>query len=458
MSKKKHYKPKNQPKQLMNTDSERSMIEDMFGDPCYPSVCPDINGNWREEHKGVDRIEYLLKILPGINYVVGHLVNYIFSNGITTGSSVSDESLDNWMYRKNGVGATNYEVLREAVRYASIYGECGIRWYEDNIYTVKPGYYALLTLTEEGITKIVGYMVRDDGDKVAEDIVVKSRSVFEEAMSAEDVDIYLKSQHMILLTDEDFAHIRNDTGHLHGLSPLESDRQRVDLLVNTYKQLNYDITNDGVGRLLLWMKQGYISGESEVSTTEVINQTPHARDERFKKAVNDAAYVGKSLKESGVNSVTVLSNAFSKADRLDRVTKATEFFDWISQEIEIEAQMFDIPPVLVGAGHLYGNISLQAVIDNDVINIIIPKREAYAVQFSPMICSHLGFTKIYFDKYDLLQAEDINDTRIKVSEMIRNLASANKNSPSEDLEKLISDLSTVLDASLFDDSGELDAL
>ena len=114
-------------------------------------------------------------------------------------------------------------------------------------------------------------------------------------------------------------------------------------------------------------------------------------------------------------------------------------------------------PTLLEVGHISGNVSVEKIIDNGMLNTIIPMRENYAVQFSDLISNALDFPKVYFNKYDLQQVEDENIVRHKVAEIIRNLSVAYKNSGYEDkvVLKAIEDFTSYLNNSIYTDRGDL---
>ena len=134
----------------------------------------------------------------------------------------------------------------------------------------------------------------------------------------------------------------------------------------------------------------------------------------------------KLVKDSNSTSVLAVSNAFKKMDHLPRVTKATEFLSYLNQEGEIMAQVFGVPNVLLGLGKISGNISMEKVIDNAMLNSIIPLRENIATQNSSILTNNLKVPKVYFDKYELKSQSDINDRRLKVLTVAERLKALGK--------------------------------
>ena len=431
-------------------EKEQELLEDFL--TCN-TVCGDLGKiELKKSDYSVTEIDELLKQLPGSDYVTKRMLNYIFSNGLTTGQEDQDRNiLDPWLYEeKNKEGQTNYEVLRACIGMAAWYGECGLRLYEGNLYYVKKGYYGILTKKDDGIEEVMAYFIRKDGKAVEKDINQNEWSVFSDFL---DIETYFSDNGMILLDPSAFINVRNDVSYLHGVSPLKKDQQRLNLLLSVYERLNYDIDYDGPGRSIIRPKEGNI-GNNEVSTSEVVNNGVAAQEARNERAKQEVKRVAKQIKSSSSDSVILLSNAFGeKIEHLPRVTKATEFFNWIESDTVIMAQMLGMSPTLLEVGNLHGNVSVEKIIDNAMLNTIIPMRESYAVQFSKMISDRLGVDKIYFNKYDLEQVRDENELRAKVASMIKDLSTANKATPNENTVRLIEEFDEYLRSSIYDDNG-----
>ena len=185
------------------------------------SACGDIGEPPKKER---DDIDYLLENLPGVSYVSSRMTNYIFSNGLTTGDQEKDEILNNWLYaERNNEGSSNYHVLREVVRNAALYGECGLRMYEGNLYAYERGKYAILLDQSEGIDNIVGYFIKKDGKPIEEVINAKN---YKSIGTYEDIIRFFEERQLIFLSQDEFRNIRNDTSKLHGICPFV-DRKSV---------------------------------------------------------------------------------------------------------------------------------------------------------------------------------------------------------------------------------------
>lgn len=431
-------------------DVQQAVLEEMLN--C--STCTDL-GKVKTNTGDLTTLEIqeMIKYLPGVDYVLQRMLNYMFSNGLTSGDPDADrDKLDPWLYEaKNKEGSTNYEVLRAAIGEACVYGEGGLRLLDGVLYLYKKGYYAMLINEDEGIEEILAYVIRKNGKTIEKDIKTDD---WDAMTTMGDIYKYFDDGGYVLLDPSEFINIRNDTTYLHGVCPFERDTERLNLLGSVYDHLNYDIEYDGPGRIILRPKDGLFNNENEVSTGQIINNSVGAQQARNEQAKLEARRVAGEIKTSSSDAVVLLSNAFSdNIEHLPRVTKSTEFMDWISNDTLIIAQILGMSPTLLEIGKIHGNVSVEKIIDNAMLNTIIPMREKYAIQFSKMISDYLGVRKIYFDKYDMEQVEDANTQRKKVAEMIRDLCSAHKNTPSEELNALITEATEFLRTSFRDSYG-----
>lgn len=417
------------------------------------SVC-DLGVNTKVDRRNYKSdIEYLIDVLPGLNYVKEQEVNYMFSNGITTGSINQDEVLDAFLYRQNKLLTPNLSVLRDAVGVAIIYGSAGLRWYEDNIYLYMPGTYKALTKREDGVRRVVGYVVSEKHEQI--DFVDLDYDIDDmESVTYMDIVNHLKAQGLILLDTSEFLNMRNDTAYMYGDCKLLKDKLRVELLVEVYRRLNYDIKYDGPGRIVVRPKEGYVSGEdNEISTSSVMNASMKATKKRAEDLKAEVRRVAREIKESSSDSVIVLSNAFgSEITHLERVTKATEFLTWTQkQEGVIIAQVLGMSPSLLELGGISGNVSMEKIIDNAMVNSVVPLRERYATQFSAFLSENLGITKAYFDKYEMQQAEDPNTMRTKIVNIMTLLNSID----TPKTKQLVEDFADMLSANIHNENGVL---
>lgn len=368
---------------------------------------------------------YLAHHLPAFNYVRTQLINFMFSDGLTTGDEKQDEEILNpFLYGENINGDTNYKVLQEAVAESMTYGRHGIRWLsnEDGIIGIHKKRYAPITIYNTkyyGFRNTVGYLVSFGKEKIYPTKLKELMGRVTEDDIQKDGTIIDKEHKQIILSKDNMLNVKHGLSTEHGESVLEYDKQRILLLENWFSRLNYDIVYDGPGRIILHKKAGYESETGEtISTGKVMSKVEETK--RLNKSDEEVKNFAKQVKDSGSDNVIVASGAFSeKLDHLPRTTKATELLNYMTSNMESAvAQFFGVTPALFGMGKIAGNVSMEKVIDSAMLNSIIPLREMYAVQISALLSEKLGVDKIYFNKYNMQQQSDEHDKRVKLIDSI----------------------------------------
>ena len=443
-------------------DEERRAIDEILTAMLECNTCNDIGDlpktKWSD---GLAKVDEYMEVLPGADYVLTQTLNYMFSNGLTTGSINDDVKLNEFLYRKNSKQNTNKDELRNTIGMAITHGASGLRWYEGNVYQYKWGRYRILTIRRNGFESVLGYIIKKDGG-----IVPPVKFDFTKINEYEDFIRDLDDQGLILLDKSEFMVVRNDTSCHYGHSPLLADKARLDLLTAVYERLNYDIRYDGPGRIIIRPKDGIAGGDdnADASTSNVL-QGALAGQQKTQEAIKaEAARVAKDIKKSSSDSVIVLSNMFSdKIEHLERVTKATEFFTWIKNDTLVLAQDFGMAPSLLELGGVSGNVSMTSIIDTAMINTIVPLRERYSEQFSSFLSDKLGTEKIYFNKYEMKQEEDENTMRTKVVNMMSLLNAMRVEGENTDeiqpkAQQLFDDLADMLSANIHNENDQLEEL
>lgn len=372
------------------------------------------DGNFKPATTGreEDDLEWMIDNLPTLPYVTGSYLDFMFSNGLTTGDPDSDDTqLKDFLYKQNIKGIPNYQVLRNAILHAKLYGKCGLRWLSEEDGLIMVPHNSYVTVLEDddeygGIRKPVCYAM---SFKEGENFSLGSKDIeLDEAEFLEKGRLMSKDKDIVVEMPENFVNLRCDLQTEEGVSCLMRDKQRLEILCNAYQRLNYDIKYDGPGRLIFWMKDDPYGGAGiDHSAGEIVNNMSGSRNTRAEKARAETEELGRKIKDSGSDSVVLAPNIFEDMDHLPRVTKATEFLDYLTmKEGSIIAQCLGITPELIGLGDVSGNVSMEKIIDNAMSNTIVPERELFATQFSPMLAHHLGFKKVFFDKYELKQSID----------------------------------------------------
>lgn len=438
-------------------DEERRVLDEIVENWAKCNQVCDVAVPKKKREYGLEKVDEYMRVLPGADYVLTQTLNYIFSNGLTTGSINEDLVLDKFLYRKNRKGTTNLHTLRDTLGMAITHGACGMRWLDGDVYQYKWGTYRILTLLRDGIEQVVGYIVSKDGK-----FVPPIKFDFDKYTEYEDFIRDLDEKQLILLDTNEFTVIRNDTSLPYGHSPLLRDEARLDLLTAVYERLNYDIRYDGPGRIIIRPKDGFVSGDmNDISTTAVISEALKQQKKDNDSMLKEAKRVARQLQGSSSDSVIVLSNAFSdKIEHLERVTKATEFFTWIKNDTLLLAQDFGMSPSLLELGNVSGNVSMTSIIDLAMLNSIVPLRERYAVQFSSFISSHLKVGKVYFNLYEMAQQEDENTMRTKIVNIMSLLNAMHDENDRirPDALQLFTDFAEMLSQNIHNENNKLEEL
>lgn len=421
-----HPKPPAKPRDIGSGFTDQGLIDALGSIECGTAETCCVDKPWHGMTFGsreyADNIEYFRRNLPALPYVEKMFLHFLFSNGLTTGDETQDNDiLEPFLYRNNILGVTNYEVLRSAVIQSREYGRCGIRWLssEDGIILIPHNHYCALQIWDDkykGFKKTVGYAVSLNDDPISlgtEPIELDSEEFEENGI------LVNKDRSFIIVSPDEFINLRDDVTSETGTSIFARDWQRFNLLARVYERLNYDIKYDGPGRIIFWLKDDIISSSDgvDLSTGEIVSQLANSKQERANRAQEELQRVAKGIKESGSDNVILAPSMFKDSlEHLPRVTKATEFFEWINDEGVIIAQNFGISPSLLGLGDESGNVSMEKIIDNAMVNDIVPLREGIAIQISHMLSTQLGLRKIYFNKYELKQNIDYSTEIFKLAQ------------------------------------------
>ena len=111
------------------------------------------------------------------------------------------------------------------------------------------------------------------------------------------------------------------------------------------------------------------------------------------------------VKNSNEKSVIALPKIFEdKITHLPKDTKATDVINLINEiGARVSAEVMGISPMLIGVGQSAGHISMESIIDNNMLNNIIPLRENYSNQFSKFIAKIVGVDLVKFNEYEMKQ-------------------------------------------------------
>ena len=148
-------------------DEERRAIDEILENMLECNACADTSPlPKRKWGDGLAKVDEYMRVLPGADYVLTQTLNYMFSNGLTTGSINDDITLNEFLYRKNSRQTLNKDELRNCIGMAITHGASGLRWLNGDVYQYKWGTYRVLTLKKNGIETVLGYLIHKKGEFV----------------------------------------------------------------------------------------------------------------------------------------------------------------------------------------------------------------------------------------------------------------------------------------------------
>jgi len=332
--------------------------------------------------ENLEDIEKLALDLPDVDYILDNIVNYMFTNYLTTEDFTKDETLRKYLYAHNYNGQRNYDVLKQVAKGYRKYGYYGILNTGDGLVGVHPKDilacvidYPKMPVLRQTLT----YLIKNNNIFVTPYDRKTGNPRVASDYSEDDIKQILKDperfkNEVMVVTEDQFACVRLDTSQVFCMSPLLKDRKRVELILNILNRMNYDISRNGIGTIALQAKdtlEEQIEESVEQGTSfgsgDLLDMGRQAKEERNKKIVEDMNAFAEKLSETEFNDAIVYSGNFQNLEQLERDTKATDFLDYLSQYVPaIICQMFGVPARLFDLNKTVSNIGTYSIIDNSM--------------------------------------------------------------------------------------------
>ena len=376
--------------------------------------------------ENLEDIERLALDLPDVDYILDNIVNYMFTNYLTTEDFDKDKVLRDYLYKLNFNGQRNYDVLKQVAKGYRKYGYYGLLNTGEGLvgihpkdilacvidYPKKPVLRQTLTYLSKNTNVFVTPFDRKTGN---------NRPVTD--YSADDIQKILENpeefkNEVLVVTDKEFACVRIDTSQVFCMSPLLKDRKRVELILNILNRMNYDISRNGIGTIALQAKdtleeqiEESVEQGTSFSSGELLDMGRTAKGERTKKIIEDMNAFAEKLSETEFNDAIVYSGNFQNLEQLERDTKATDFLDYLSQYVPaIICQMFGVPARLFDLNKTVSNIGTYSIIDNAMKNTIIPMRDHFLGQVIHILQNATNLSEhIKFDSYEFTNNYNYNN-------------------------------------------------
>ena len=376
--------------------------------------------------ENLEDIERLALDLPDVDYILDNIVNYMFTNYLTTESFEKDKALRDYLYSLNFNGQRNYDVLKQVAKGYRKYGYYGLLNTGDGLVGVHPKDILACVIDypkKPVLRQTLTYLIKNTNTYITpyDRKTGNNRPVND--YSADDIQKILDNpeeykNEVLVVTDKEFACVRIDTSQVFCMSPLLKDRKRVELILNILNRMNYDISRNGIGTIALQAKdtleeqiEESVEQGTSFSSGELLDMGRTAKDERNKKIIEDMNAFAEKLSETEFNDAIVYSGNFQNLEQLERDTKATDFLDYLSQYVPaIICQMFGVPARLFDLNKTVSNIGTYSIIDNAMKNTIIPMRDHFIGQVVHILQRASGLSEhIKFDSYEFTNNYNYNN-------------------------------------------------
>jgi hypothetical protein len=374
----------------------------------------------------LEDIERLALDLPDVDYILDNIVNYMFTNYLTTESFDKDKELRDYLYGLNFNGQRNYDVLKQVAKGYRKYGYYGLLNTGEGLVGIHPKDILACVIDypkKPVLRQTLTYLIKNTNTYITpyDRKTGNNRPVND--YSADDIQKILENpeefkNEVLVVTDKEFACVRIDTSQVFCMSPLLKDRKRVELILNILNRMNYDISRNGIGTIALQAKdtlEEQIEESVEQGTAfsggELLDMGRTAKGERTKKIIEDMNAFAEKLSETEFNDAIVYSGNFQNLEQLERDTKATDFLDYLSQYVPaIICQMFGVPARLFDLNKTVSNIGTYSIIDNAMKNTIIPMRDHFIGQVVHILQNATGLSEhIKFDSYEFTNNYNYNN-------------------------------------------------
>lgn len=376
--------------------------------------------------ENLEDIERLALDLPDVDYILDNIVNYMFTNYLTTENFDKDKQLRDYLYSLNFNGQRNYDVLKQVAKGYRKYGYYGLLNTGEGLVGIHPKDILACVIDypkKPVLRQTLTYLIKNTNTFITpyDRKTGNNRPVND--YSAEDIHKILENpeeykNEVLVVTDKEFACVRIDTSQVFCMSPLLKDRKRVELILNILNRMNYDISRNGIGTIALQAKdtlEEQIEESVEQGTAfsggELLDMGRTAKGERTKKIIEDMNAFAEKLSETEFNDAIVYSGNFQNLEQLERDTKATDFLDYLSQYVPaIICQMFGVPARLFDLNKTVSNIGTYSIIDNAMKNTIIPMRDHFIGQVVHILQNASGLSEhIKFDSYEFTNNYNYNN-------------------------------------------------
>lgn len=389
---------------------------DKCGEPmgCY-NACDQRYGHYD--------IKYLHKFLPLIEHAAEFKANLIIGNGIVVkdGSDAEQKRLDDFLNESD-----NFLKIKDSIKNSLIYGHSLIRLidYNGKLVLQKVGTFNFKILAVP--TEVVGYKIPSlylvrPKKEYAEDSSYDPN----EHLSGDEAKPLVESDDLFTLLLSDVIHLKLNDYSAYGVSPFLFDRLRIQLILDGLLYNIEDLSNGGISKHLVWLKDSISARSLGISDAEM--QNPDAFTDSINQVVDKTKKVfHKTFNEAPrQNSVVVANQAhLDHVDSLHPSVKSIEYMQYIqSIASELVPNAMHMHPALFQSREGGASAtSLEPILDYTISTLTAPQQKLFEVQIFPKLAKRLGIKgEIVFDALDTTDLQQMADLKLKYSQIAQNL-------------------------------------
>lgn len=398
-------------------------------------------------------VKFLADVLPAVQYV-GHFdLELITHGGILANNESNQKKLNDWLERKNLIGQTNGNAIRQALLDSIIYGYSGLRRVGDDVIYISPMRFEIIKLQAfmnnkavPGISQPFLYTVYNEpvvpvqkatGKSLKKTIVelIKEKGL-EKGI---DGSFYIGENPMdvdrVFLTENLFCHLRHSDEGDYGVSPLSKDRLRVTAIVDYIANMIDEVDNDGTDYNVYTTRDTEIGQSlsnmiSSSSANEIMNGALSPQESRnvANSKMNAATKMAKSMKRSDKTHINLINgNVIEKVEKQPGTVELYRFTQIWNDAKGVVADIYGIAPMLAGSSGGGWSTGMSALIQFTMERTIKPLQQRYAEQLNDMVTSCAGIKGSIKFK-EIAWEDETNAMTLKkiASEAERNSAQAKK--------------------------------
>lgn len=399
-----------------HSSSEADAMMDMLISDCWGNENYCKSSDKLKQGEVVYDVGYLADNLPAVQYVTQFYLEMIIHGGILTDNESSQKILDEWLNRRNILGQSNGNVIRQALLSSVTYGYSGLRRIGDDLVYIAPNQFHIWKLPAfmqnqlvPGVWTPEFYEVYStaktpiDRTKALKEEDNKSQFIKNlELHKAVDGSYYTGDSAMnaddIFVPKELFCHLRHSDEGDYGISPLTKDRLRTTLIVDYLRNVDDEVNNDGNDYMMYLQRRSNVGNSlSSLLSNSAANATINAAIDSKQKTNADESQMGaarvlaKKMKRSAKTRINLINqNLVERVERMEGTVQLNQYLSILNNAKGVIADIYGIGALLAGSSGGGWSTGMSAMIDLTLERTIKPFQQRYAEQLSPMIKSCTG--------------------------------------------------------------------